>query len=103
MPEPIRIRTRRSEGQTEVRILMPHPMETGMRQGADGRLLPAHYITEVKVSLEARPVFAASMSYAVSQDPLLSFRFKGGLPGDRLRVSWTDNLGGQRSDEALLS
>ena len=103
MPEPIRIRTRRSEGLTEVRILMPHPMETGMRQGADGHLLPAHYITEVRVSVEERPVFAASMSYAVSQDPLLSFRFKGGRPGDRLRVSWTDNLGQQRSDEALLS
>ena len=102
MTEPIRIRSRTADGLTEVRILMPHPMETGMRQGSDGVLLPAHHITEVRVTVADRPVFAASMSYAVAQDPLLSFRFRGGRPGERLRVSWTDNLGEQRSDDALL-
>jgi len=43
------------------------------------------------------------MSYAVSRDPLLNFRFSGAVSGQRLRVSWTDSLGEARVDEAVIA
>ena len=103
MPDPIRIRARVRNGLTDVTLLMPHPMETGLRQDEAGRTLAAHFITHLQVTLAARTVFSARMSFAVARDPLLNFRFAGGAAGQRLRVSWTDNLGQTRSDEALIA
>lgn len=103
MAQPIRIRARSHGGVTDVQILMPHPMETGMREDEAGRVVPAHYITDVHVTLGERSVFAARMSIAVSRDPLLAFRFSGAAGGDRLRVSWTDSQGDARSDEAVIA
>ena len=103
MGMPIRIRARAVQGRTEVTLLMPHPMETGMRKDDSGRFVPAHFITEVQVAAAGRVVLQARLSQAVSQDPLLSFRYRGGLPGDRLEVRWSDSRGDQRSDETSVS
>jgi sulfur-oxidizing protein SoxZ len=98
----IRIRARCVNGLTEAAVLMPHPMETGLRHGDGGATLPAHFITEVRVSVKGRTVLEARMSIAVSQDPLLRFRFRGAHAGDPITASWTDNLGQRRSDESLI-
>ena len=103
MTLPIRIRTRTKDGVTEVQILMPHPMESGFRQDAGGALVPAHHITDVVVSIDERTVFAARMSVAVSQDPLLSFRCRGAEPGQTLRVRWTDSHGEARVDQIFIA
>lgn len=105
--QPIRARARvhagDGEGFTEVHVLMPHPMETGLRHDEAGLLVPRHHITEVNVTLGPRILFAARLGYAVSRDPLLVFRFRGGVAGQRLRVTWTDSRGEQRSGEAVIA
>lgn len=103
MSQAIRIRARLVGGVATVHVLMPHPMETGMRQDDVGRLVPAHHITDVQVTLGERTVFAARMSIAVSRDPLLSFRVTGARAGERLRVVWADSQGQTRSDEAVIT
>ena len=103
MAEPIRIRARHRDGLTEVVLLMPHPMETGLRKNAAGGLVATHYITDVRVAVEGRPVLEARMSHAVSQDPLLTFRFRGGKPGERITASWLDSLGQTRADASLIA
>ena len=102
MTAPIRIRARHVQGRTEVTLLMPHPMETGLRRDDRGGFVPAHYITEVQVLADGRTVLQARLSHAVSRDPLLSFRYRGGAPGDRVQVRWTDSRGEQRSDSVLV-
>jgi sulfur-oxidizing protein SoxZ len=82
---------------------MPHPMETGLRQDESGNFKAPHFITRVLVTVTGRTVFSARMSFAVSQDPLLNFRLPGALAGERLRVTWTDNLGEVRGGEALIT
>jgi sulfur-oxidizing protein SoxZ len=99
---PIRIRARAKDGMTEVMVLMPHPMETGLRRGSDSKLVPSHFITDVSVSVAGRVVLEAKMSQAVSADPLLSFRFRGGQPGQLISVSWADNKGRQRTDTVTI-
>jgi len=103
MSQPIRIRARLRNGFVDVTVLMPHPMETGLRQDESGYTKPAHFITRMSATVSERTVFSARMSFAVSQDPLLNFRFSGNLAGERLRVAWTDNLGEVRVDEALIT
>jgi sulfur-oxidizing protein SoxZ len=99
---PIRIRARARNGMTEALVLMPHPMESGFRRTAQGGVVPAHYITEVQITVGDRTVLEATLSPAVARDPLLSFRFRGGRPGDRIRVSWVDSAGVRRADEATI-
>lgn len=99
----MRIRSRQRNGVTEVLLLMPHPMETGMRRDDSGAFVVARFITDVKVAVAGRTVLEARMSEAVSHDPLLTFRFRGGNAGDRIDVTWTDNQGDRRSDESRLT
>jgi sulfur-oxidizing protein SoxZ len=101
--QPIRIRARVKDGITDVLILMPHPMETGLRKDATGDFVPAHFITDVHVTAAGRTVLQARMSMAVSQDPMLSFRFRGGRSGESVSVHWTDNRGQQRSDSTFIA
>lgn len=103
MAEPIRIRAKVTGGVTEVHVLMPHPMETGLRANETGHSIAAHYITDVHISAAGRPVLAARMGVAVSRDPLLVFRFKGASAGDGIAVAWADNRGERRTDATIVS
>jgi len=103
MSQPIRIRARAHNGVADVTILMPHPMETGLRADESGGLVPAHFITQVAVTVDGRSVFSARMGFAVARDPLLNFRFSGARSGQILRVAWTDSLGEARTGEASIA
>ena len=103
MPDPIRIRAQLKDGVTDMHVLMPHPMETGFRKDESGDFIAAHYITDVRIDVAGRTVLNATLSRAVSEDPLLYFRIRGGRLNDTVSVSWTDNQGETRVDEASIS
>jgi sulfur-oxidizing protein SoxZ len=48
-------------------------------------------------------VFNAQFGPAVSKDPFLNFKFKGGAKGDKVTVTWVDNRGDKRTDEATIA
>ena len=99
---PARIRARFRDGLTEALVLMPHPMESGFRLDGSGRRVPPHYITEVHIAVAGRVVLEATLGPAVARDPLLSFRFRGGQPGEAIQVAWRDNAGMQRVDTGVI-
>lgn len=103
MGNPMKIRAAAKDGVTEVKILMQHDMETGLRKDADGVLVPAWYITDVKAEYQGRSVLDAQFGLSVSKNPYLLFRFKGGAAGEKITVSWVDNKGDKRSDEATIT
>jgi len=103
MSTPTRMRARLNGDVAEIRILMTHPMDTGTRKNAAGEIVPAHYITDVEITLGGRPVLSAKWSVAVSQDPFLACRAGGAKAGEKLVVSWKDNTGDSRSDEITLA
>jgi sulfur-oxidizing protein SoxZ len=102
MANSMKVRPTLKEGVTEVRILMPHDMETGRRKDDAGSLVPAWYITEVTAWHKERVVLEAQFGTAVSKNPYLIFRFKGGTAGDKVSVKWLDNQGESRLDEAEI-
>jgi sulfur-oxidizing protein SoxZ len=51
---PMKMRATLSGGYTDIRVLMTHPMETGQRKDADGKLVPMHFIQNVTVRSTAR-------------------------------------------------
>jgi sulfur-oxidizing protein SoxZ len=90
----IRIRARLKGDVTEVKALMSHVMETGLRKDKKtGKKIPAHFIKEVKCDHNGKQVLLADWSVAVSKNPYLSFKFKGGKKGDTVTIAWNDNKG----------
>lgn len=102
MTDPMRIRASLSGDTVEVKVLMSHPMETGLRKDASGKLVPARYIKNVKASCNGKDVLTADWGPAVSKNPFLAFRFKGGSAGEKVTITWTDTAGESRTDEAEI-
>lgn len=103
MANKIKIKTRLSGDVAEVKSLILHPMETGARKDPDtGELVPRHHITQLTFANNDEPVMVANFSTAVAKNPYINFRFRGAKPGDTLRVSWVDNLGGRDELETVL-
>ena len=82
---------------TEVRVLMTHPMTTAQ----SGQ--PLHFIQNVVVKQNGKPVVEAEISQAVSRNPVFTFRLKGGAKGDKIEVSWVDNKGDSNKIESAVA
>ena len=103
MPARIKIRTKLADGVTTVRVLMVHPMETGLRKDREtGESIPAHYIKEVLCEHNERVVLKAYWGIAISKNPYLSFRLNGAVAGDTITISWIDNRGASATEEAVV-
>lgn len=93
-----KIRATFRDGITEVKALMQHEMENGRRKDETGNLVPAWFITDMKVQHNNKTVLEAQFGTSVSKNPYLVFRFKGGKVGDKVTLSWLDNRGESSSD-----
>jgi sulfur-oxidizing protein SoxZ len=103
MADPMRIRAQSAGDKATVRVLMSHEMETGLRKDAAGKLIPAWYIQEVTAQLNGKTVMTAQWGPSVAKNPFLQFSVKGAKAGDKIAMSWTDNKGEKRTDEATVS
>jgi len=103
MADPMRIRAQASGDKATVRVLMSHEMESGQRKDAAGKLVPAWFIQEVAATLNGKPVLSAEWGPAVSKNPFMQFVIKGAKAGDKVAVTWKDNKGDTRTDEATVS
>ena len=103
MADPMKIRAQMAGDKVEVRVLMAHEMETGQRKDASGKVVPPWFIQNVTATHNGKTVLSAEWGTAVSKNPFLSFRFSGGKPGDKVQVTWTDNHGDKRTDEATIA
>ena len=102
MPDPMKIRTVTTGDITEIRILVPHPMESGQRKTRSGEPIPAHYIQTLTISANGKVLVDAQLNTAIARNPVFAFRAKGLRTGDRINVKWVDNRGESRSDEAAV-
>jgi sulfur-oxidizing protein SoxZ len=103
MADPMRIRAQAQGGNAVVRVLMAHEMETGQRRDSAGKVIPAWHITDVTASLNGKPVMTAHWGPAVSKNPFMQFTLKGAKAGDKVSVTWKDNKGESRTDEAVVA
>jgi sulfur-oxidizing protein SoxZ len=103
MADPMRIRAQVSGDKAVVRVLMAHEMETGQRKDAAGKVIPAWHIQDVVAQHNGKTVMTAQWGPAVAKNPFLQFNVKGAKAGDKITISWVDNKGDKRTDEATVS
>jgi len=103
MADPMRIRAQVQGSNAVVRVLMAHEMETGQRKDSAGKTIPAWFISDVAAQHNGKPVLSAYWGPAVSTNPFLHFILKGAKAGDKITVTWKDNKGESRTDEATVA
>jgi sulfur-oxidizing protein SoxZ len=103
MADPMKIRANAVGDSTEVKVLMSHEMETGQRKDAQGKTIPAWFIQTVNITHNGRNVLATQWGPAVAKNPYLAFKFKGGAKGEKIQITWVDNRGDTRTDEATIA
>ena len=85
----------------EVRATVAHPMETGYRADADGRVLPRDIVRRVECRYGGEVVFSAELHPAIAANPYLAFHLVATSSGP-LTVSWSGDNGFQHSESAQL-
>jgi sulfur-oxidizing protein SoxZ len=104
MSDSIKVRAKVTGGVTEVKALINHAMETGLRKDSKtGQIVPAHFIQEITCMHNGENVLTSHWSIAISKNPYLSFKFSGAKAGDTLKVSWVDNKGETDSVDTTIS
>ena len=104
MAEPMKIRAQMQGDTVDIKVLMNHIMETGLRKDAKtGQMIPAHFIQQVNVTVGGKVVLDAQWGYAIAKNPYVQIKVKGAKAGDKVVVSWVDNKGDKRTDEAAIS
>lgn len=103
MAEAIKIRATLRGDTTEIRVLMQHPMETGLRKDpVNAQTIGAHFIQTFTVSANGKPLIDGQLNTSIARNPLFAFHARGLQAGDRIVVRWIDSRGEQRSDEAPI-
>ena len=103
MADPMRIRAQAQGDKAVVRVLMSHEMETGQRKDSAGKVIPAWHISDVVATHNGKQVLSAEWGPAVAKNPFLQFTIKGAKTGDKVAITWKDNRGETRTDEATVS
>lgn len=89
----IKIRTKRLDGNTQIRLLITHPMANGRGQDKHGKPIPAEHITVLSIAHNGATIMTAHLSGSMAKNPYLDCLLKGGNKGDEISISWSDNLG----------
>ncbi len=103
MADPMRIRAQAAGDKVTVRVLMNHEMETGQRKDSAGKPIPAWFIQQVSAQHNGKTVLEAQWGPAVAKNPFMQFVVKGAKAGDKIAITWLDNRGDKRTDEATVT
>jgi sulfur-oxidizing protein SoxZ len=85
----------------EIRALIAHPMESGSRPGADGRVLPRDIIRRFTCRYNGEAVFSAELSPAISANPYIAFHTLATDSGT-LEFEWQGDNGFSQVERVAL-
>ncbi|MFA5984921.1 MAG: thiosulfate oxidation carrier complex protein SoxZ [Methylococcaceae bacterium] len=100
----IKIRTKRLNGKTQIRILIAHPMARNRNNKANpGQTISGHFIQVLTLKHNGKVVAKCNMGTSIAKNPFFAFMLKGGETGDSISVSWEDNQGLSDTAEQTIS
>ena len=76
----------------EVKALVSHVMETGLRKDADGNVIPRKILNKFICMVAGKQVFAADFETSISANPYIQFKFRAEESGSVV-LTWVDDDG----------
>ncbi len=96
----IRMRGASKGGVAEIKALIKHPMESGVRMDQKtGKPFPAKYIDILTVAVNGTTAIDAQWSGAISANPYVAIQVKANA-GDEITITLSDNTG-EKGTESL--
>ena len=86
----------------EIKTLIAHVMETGVRKDPNGRLVPRDIVNTFTATYAGQLVFKATLHPATSANPFLHFTMRVPGPGE-FEFTWTDDAGTKITEKAKLN
>ncbi|TEU20343.1 MAG: thiosulfate oxidation carrier complex protein SoxZ [Gammaproteobacteria bacterium] len=86
-----KIKAKSKKGVIGVKLILKHPMETGLRK-KKGKLVPANHVVSMTISHNGTKVVDADIGSSISKDPYFKFNVPG-AKGDEITVAFKDNKG----------
>jgi len=76
----------------EIKTLIAHDMETGLRKDKDGKPIPRKIINKFTCDFNGKPVFSADLEPGIAANPYLAFTVRVEESGT-FRFAWFDDDG----------
>jgi sulfur-oxidizing protein SoxZ len=76
----------------EVKALVSHIMETGLRKDAAGNTIPRKILNKFICTVNGKEVFSADFEPAISANPYIQFKFRAQESGPVV-LTWIDDDG----------
>ena len=76
----------------EIKTLIAHVMETGLRKDQDGKIIPRKIINKFTAEFNGKPVFSVDIEPAVAANPYMQFTAKVDESGT-FKFTWVDDDG----------
>jgi sulfur-oxidizing protein SoxZ len=86
----------------EIHATIGHPMETGYRPGADGKILPRDIIQRFSCHYNGVLVFSAELFPAIAANPYIGFHTVATDSGT-LRLSWEGDNGFSHAQDVAIA
>ena len=99
----LRVPTEAKKGEIiQIKTLTSHPMETGLRKDADGKIIPRDIINKFTCTFNGKPLFTADLETAIAANPYIEFTAKMAESGT-FSFAWTDDSGAVTTAEAKIT
>jgi sulfur-oxidizing protein SoxZ len=85
----------------EIKTLIAHAMETGIRKNADGSSIPRLLLQTFEAKFEGKEVFRASLHTGTAANPFISFFMKVSGPGE-FEFVWLEDGGARITERQTL-
>jgi sulfur-oxidizing protein SoxZ len=76
----------------QIKTLISHPMETGLRHDSQGKTIPRRIINKFVCRYDGEEVFSIDLHEAMAANPFLEFHVRATKSG-RLRFEWVEDGG----------
>ncbi len=86
----------------EIKTLIAHVMETGLRKDANGRVVPRDTINTFTAAFAGKAVFKATLHPATAANPFIHFTMRVPGPGE-FEFVWTDDAGAKIIEKMKLN
>jgi sulfur-oxidizing protein SoxZ len=86
----------------QIKSLVQHPMETGLRKDASGNAIPRKIINKFSCTFNGKPVFSADLEAAIAANPYLQFTARVDESGT-FKFTWVDDDGTVTTAEETIT
>ena len=86
----------------EVRVLVQHPMETGLRRDMNGAAIPMNIVDKLACRIGGREVFRAELGTGIAANPYIVFTAIAEASAP-VEVEWSDDRGERGKASAVLN